>query len=220
MVSVERISFVTEGDEADERVIREYIVPSLDRLEAIERCEGVRFTRFGMDPRWERSEVKLGIYGDYEAVINAERDRWDELASEGLIESWSRDGKPFSELPEEIQELCGRNYTLASHMAAVYFEECDKRPGLVDEITDGKGRPWGLWAVIHILLNQMGYSADKEVEAYMLLLRDRLTALTEFQSHDDVREMIDDCRNQLDELEETVDELEEQGGFDYYSGPE
>lgn len=220
MVSVERVSFLTEGHEADEHLIREYIVPSMNRLEGIEGCEGVRFTRFGMDPRWEKSEVKLGIYGDYEKVINAERDCWEELVSEGLIESWSRDGKPFAELSEEIQELCGRNYILASHMAAVYFDEYDQRPGLVDEITDDEGRSWGLWGVIHVLLNQMGYSAEKEVEAYMLLLRDRLIALTEFQSHDDVREMIDDCRNQLDELKETVNELEEQGGFDYYSGPE
>lgn len=220
MVSVERVSLVTDGHEADEQLIREYVVPSLDRLEAIDGCEGVRFTRFGTDPRWEKSEVKLGIYGDYEAVIDAERDRWDELVSEGLIESWSRDGEPFSDFPEEIRRLSARNYILASRMATEYFDECDERPGLVEEVSDDQGRSWGLWPTIHVLLNQMGYSADTEVEAYMLLLRDRLTALTELQSHDDAREMIGDFREQLDELEEKIDELEQQGGFDYYSGPE
>lgn len=219
MVEVQRISLVTSGHEADERVIREYVVPAMDRLQSIDGCDGVRFTRFGQVPDVECSEVKLGIYGDYEAVIEAERDRWDDLVAAGHIKSWSREGEPFPDQPEDVQEFQGRAYVLASNMARAYFERFDDRPGLVEEVTGDEGRSWGLWGAFHVLANNMGYSATEEVDAYELLLRDRLVALTELRGHDFVRERIDDLREQLDELEETVDELEAQGGFDYYSEP-
>lgn len=118
MVAVERVSFVTEGHDADERLIREYVVPSLERLEALDGCEGVRFARFGIDPRWEKSEVILAIHGDFETVIETERDRWDELKSDGLIESWSRKGSPYEDLPDEVEEFYARCYVLAGKMAA------------------------------------------------------------------------------------------------------
>ena len=89
MVSVERISFLTSGHDEDERFIRAYLVPSLDRLESIDGCIGVRFSRFGMDPRYDRNEVKIGIYGDFEAVVEAERERWNELVDDGLVEAWT-----------------------------------------------------------------------------------------------------------------------------------
>lgn len=219
MVDVERVSLVTDGHEADERLIREYVVPAMDRLQALDGCEGVRFTRFGQVPDAERSEVKLGIYGDYEAVIEAERDRWDDLVSEGRIRSWSREGAPFADQPPEVQQFRGRAYVLASNMAREYFERFDERPGLVEEVTDDQGRSWGLWGAFHVLANDMGYRAGAEVDAYELLLRDRLTALTKLRGHDFVRDRIDDLRESLDDLEETVDELEARGGFDYYDGP-
>jgi hypothetical protein len=220
MVSVERISFVTTGHEADERLIREYIVPSMDRLEAIDGCKGVRFSRFGQDTRYERSEVILGIYGEYEAVVEAERERWDELVEEGSVESWSRKGSPFANQPEDVQEILGEAYVLGSHMAVEYYEAFDERPGLVAEATDDGGRRYGLWSTFHVLANNIGYDPVEEVDAYEILLRDRLIALTELRGHDFVRDRIDELRAELDGLEETVDELDEQGGFEYYSGPE
>lgn len=219
MVSVERISLVTDGHEADERLIREYVVPSLDRLEALEGCEGVRFTRFGMGP-WEKSEVKLGIYGDYEAVIESERDRWNELVSEGLIESWSRDGVPFEESPEEVREFLGRGYVLASKMAAEYYDEFDTQPDLLDNFPDEPEYDIGFGYVFHVLVNQLGYGPEEEVQAYMSNVRGRLRALTQVQDYETSRELVADLRAQLDDIEAEIDELEQQGGFDYYSGPE
>lgn len=220
MVSVERISFVTTGHESDERLIREYVVPAMDRLETIDGCTGVRFSRFGQDTRYEKSEVVLGIYGEYEAVVDAERERWDELVEEGFVESWSRKGTPFANKPEDIRETLGEAYVLGSQMAAEYYETFDERPGLVAETTDDAGRRYGLWSAFHVLANNIGYDPAEEVDAYEILLRDRLVALTELRGHDFVRDRIDELRSELDELEETVDELEEQGGFEYYDGPE
>lgn len=219
MASAERIAFITEGADADERLIREYIVPSLARLESIDGCTGVRFSRFGMDPRYDRSEVKLGIYGKPQAVVESEQDRWDDFIGEGLIDSWSHGGIPFEDKPEDVQEFLGRAYVLGSHMAKAYFEEFDARPSFVEEVIDDDGLRYGLWAAIHVLANNIGYSAEEEVDAYELLLRDRLMALTELRGHDLVRERIDELRTELDDLEATVDDLEQQGGYEYYSGP-
>ncbi|RDI70100.1 hypothetical protein [Halopelagius longus] len=215
----ERISFVTTGDDADERLIREYVVPAVDRLEAIDDCTGVRFSRFGMDPRYDRSEVMLGIYGDFETVIRSERDRWDALVEDGYAESWSREGPPFADKSEPVQRFLGRAYVLGSGMACEYFDRFEDRPELVEEVADDDGRRYGLWCAFHVLANNMGYRAEEEVDAYERLLRDRLVSLTELRDYDFVRDRIEDVRTELDELECTVDELEERGGFDYYSGP-
>lgn len=105
-------------------------------------------------------------------------------------------------------------------MAAEYYETFDERPGLVEEATDDADRRYGLWSAFHVLANNIGYDPVEEVDAYEILLRDRLIALTELRGHDFVRDQIDELRAELDGLEETVDELEEQGGFEYYDGPE
>lgn len=220
MPSAERISFVTAGHEADERLIREYIVPSMDRLEAIDGCRGVRFSRFGQDPRYENSEVILGIYGEYDTVIDTERHRWNGLVEAGVVESWSRKGPPFADQPEEVQEFLAQAYILGSRMATEYFEVFDERPGLVEEVTDDEGRRYGLWSAFHVLANDIGYGPAEETDAYQLLLRDRLIALTELRDHDFVRDRIAELREELDDLEDTVDRLEEQDGFDYYDGPQ
>ena len=220
MVSMERVSLVTSGHDADERLIREYVVPSMDRLDTIKGCDGVRFSRFGMDPRWERSEVKLGIYGDYEAVIESERDRWDELESKGVIESWARDGAAFTDSPEEVQGFLGELYVLASRMSSHHFRTFDDRPGLIDAFPEkDMGRPIGWWVLFHLLANQAGYDADEEVEAYMLAIRDRLVALTETHGHEHAKEFVEELRGELDDVEETIDDLNARGGHDYYSGP-
>lgn len=219
-MEIDRISFVTDGDAADERLIREYVVPALDRIEAVDGCAGARFSRFGMDPRYDRSEVRLGIYGAPDAVVDAERDRWDELVASGLARSWSREGPPFADLSREVQEFLGEAYVLGSAMAGEYYDRFEERPALVEEATTEGGHRYGLWSSIHVFANNVGYTPEEEVDAYELLLRDRLTAITQLRDYDTVRERIDDLRETLDELEGTVDDLEAGGGFEYYDGPE
>lgn len=79
------VVFETDSHEADERFLRAYVVPEYDRLTAFEGCEGIRYSRYGADPRTDHGEVHLAIFGDHEAVVAAERDRWDEFAESGLI---------------------------------------------------------------------------------------------------------------------------------------
>ena len=221
MVSVQRISLVTDGHEADETLIREYVVLSLDRLNAINGCEGVRFSRFGTDPRYEKSEVKLGIYGDHEAVIETERDRWDNPEARGMIDLWSRNGASFAGQAEEVQEFLGRLYVLASRMSAEYYRAFDERPAMIDTFPD-EGGPMrtGWWMLPHLLVNQAGYDTDEEIDGYFQAMRERLLVLTQLRDYEDARERVDDLQSRLDDVEARIDGIEEQGGLDYYADPE
>lgn len=214
-----RISLVTSDAASEERLVAEYVVPAMDRLERVEGCDGVRFSRFGRDPRYERGEVKLGIYGDGEAVIAAERDRWDALVEDGLAERWTRDGEPFAEASGETQAFLADAYRAASRMAAVGYETFEERPAMVGEVTE-RGYPYGTWTAFHVLANCMGYSTSEEIDGYTRLLRDRLVTGTQLYGYDEMRARIDDLRAELDAVEDRVDEIEAPGGFDYYDGPD
>ena len=219
MADTTRISFVTQDTAAEEELCREYVVPALDRLESIDGCTGVRFTRFGRDPRYERGEVKLAVYGDSEAVIAAERDRWDALADEGLIESWSRDGEPFAGANPETQAFLADAYRAASRMAAVGYRTFDQRPAMTGAVDVDGDRAFGMATAIHVLANAMGYSGEEELDGYEWLLRDRLVHGTQVYGYDAMRDRIEDLRTELDAIEERIDEIEAMGGFDYYDGP-
>ncbi|MEZ3145694.1 hypothetical protein [Halobaculum sp. MBLA0143] len=54
---MERTSSPTAGHEADRRLAREYVSPVIDRMEGVAGCRGVRFTRFGRDPQYDRSRT-------------------------------------------------------------------------------------------------------------------------------------------------------------------
>lgn len=219
MVDVTRISFVTPDTDAEERLCREYVVPALDRLESIDGCEGVRFTRFGRDPRYDRGEVKLAVYGASEAVIAAERDRWDALVETGLAESWSRDGEPFAGSTPETRAFLADAYRAASRMAAVGYRTFEERPAMTGAVDAAGDRAFGMAAAFHVLANAMGYSSGEELDGYEWLLRDRLVTGTQVYGYDAMRDRIDDLRAELDAIERRIDEIEATGGFDYYDGP-
>lgn len=211
------VRLFTDGDREDERLVREYVLPALDRLRGTDACEDVRFSRFGMDPRWERSEVRLALYGDVEAILDVERDRWDELEAGGLVRGWELAGTPYDSMPEEGRELVRHLSSLGSNAAAEVYERFEERPEPTAAYGEGLGVGW--WTALHYLSNAAGYTPEEEIAAYVGAIRDRTVALTEFRDYDAARETIDDLRLVLDELEGTVDALEERGGIDYYDGP-
>ena len=211
------VRLFTDGDDADERLVRDYVLPAIDRLTESAACEDVRFSRFGMDPRWERSEVRLAVYGDADAVVERERERWDDLERDGQIRGWELAGTPYESMGEDARELVRHLSVLGSDGAAELYERFDERPAPTGEAGGGLGVGW--WTALHYLSNAAGYTPEEEVHAHLGAIRDRVLATTEFRDYDAARAIVDDLRIALDDLERTVDAVEERGGIDYYDGP-
>lgn len=222
MVTGMVVRFITDSHEADEALIREYLVPSLHRLNTIDGCDGIRFYRFGSDVRRDDGEVRLAIYGDYEAVIDAERNRWDELATEDCIEYWEPDEPPSAMgYPDSVGAFYQRLDVLTTEMAALYYQALDERPAPVDAFPDVElPTPIGWWVAFHLLMNQLGYSAEEEIKTCFQCIDNRLFALAALEDPDYARDYIADLHAQLDDVETRIDAREREEDDDYYSGPD
>ncbi|WP_224270894.1 hypothetical protein [Haloprofundus salinisoli] len=222
MVTGMVVRFITDSHRADEALIRGYLVPSLHRLNAIDGCDGIRFYRLGSDTRRNDGEVRLAIFGDYEAVIDAERNRWDELATEGSIEYWEVDETPSAMgYPHNVGTFYQRLDVLTTEMAALYYQTFDERPEPVDAFPDVElPTPIGWWVAFHLLMNQLGYSPKDEIQACFQCIDNRLFALTALEDSDYAREYIADLHMRLDDIEARIDAREQEKADDYYSGPD
>jgi len=158
-----------DGIAADERLIREYVLPAMERLPEREGCTDVGFLRYGHAPETERGEVRLHLAGDVDALVDTESDRWDELVAEGLATDWEVTPEDDSETfgptgAETVAEL----QFLSSRMAKQVFEAFDEGERLapVDEHPGEGPVPAGWWTLLHFLADQQAYSADEEIDAY------------------------------------------------------
>lgn len=175
------VIFETSTVSAEERLIREYVVPSYRRLEEREDVRWLAFGRYGHDPSVDGGEVTFYIYGDPEAVAADERDRWNELVADGVVDEWWTDDTEvrIDDLdPSEL--LHTRLWATASRMAVTFFEEFDEMPDSIAEF--GADEQFGVgWQVgLHHLINDLGYQSgegEEEIDLLFELLRSRLFAL-------------------------------------------
>lgn len=178
--------FATADVAAEERLVREYVVPAFRRLEDRSDVQWLAFNRYGHDPSVEGGEVLFVVDGDADAVAASERDRWDALVADGPAEDWWVDDTavPMAEL-DERERLHQRIRGTASRMAVECLETFDSLPAAIDEFgTEASRYPdseaVGWWLAIHYLLNQLGYQAgdgEEEVDLLFRLLRNRLYAM-------------------------------------------
>lgn len=203
MVERRVVVFETDSHEADERFIREYVVPKYERLTSIDGCTGLRFSRYAADPRKDHGEIHLVLFGDHDAVVERERDRWDEFVEDGLVREWRRTGLSWESWPDDQFEFMKRMQTLATGMAVVYYRNFDshERPAPADAFPE-TDRRLGFWVAVHFLCNQMGYqSVQDEIDASFGSIRNRLRALQELRSEAVASERIEELRKRLDEVE-------------------
>lgn len=180
------VVFETADVDAEERLIREYVVPAFRRLDDRPDVRWASFNRYGHDPSVDGGEVLLTVYGDVEAVADAERHRWDAHVADGPAEDWWADDTDVSlgEL-DDRERLHQRIRAVASRMAVEFFEAFDDPPDAVDEFGTGESdvpdsAAVGWWLGLHYLLNQLGYQAndgEEEVDLLFRLLRNRLYAM-------------------------------------------
>lgn len=203
-----RVDFETDGVEADDRFVREYALSATERLRGLDVCEDAGYLRYGHEPGREGGMVSLFVRGDTDAVVAAERDRWDGLVASGLAREWTvRDHPPLVEqFGEEGAVLSDRLIHLASRMSARVYEEFDDPPAPADSVPDEGGEvPVGWWTLLHFLADQQAYDADDEIDAYAEGVRNRLFALTKYHGAERASDRIDDL---IADLEATRDQCE------------
>lgn len=182
------VVFETRNVDAEERLIREYIVPAFRRLEDRDDIQWLMFNRYGHDPSVDGGEVLFSIFGDVEAVAADERDRWNALLTDGFAEDWWTDDTTVRiDAFDDAERLHHRLRAAASRMSVTFFEEFDELPSAIDEF-EGDGSisriescGVGWWICLHYLINQLGYQAnggEEEIDLLFEDLRNRLYSLT------------------------------------------
>lgn len=202
--------FATADVAAEERLVREYVVPAFRRLSDRSDVHSVSFNRYGHDPSVDGGEVLFVVDGDADAVVASERDRWDALVADGPAEDWWVDDTAVPLVERDDHErLHQRIRATASRMAVVCFEEFDDLPDAIDAFdTDHDSvvpdaRAVGWWLGLHYLVNQLGYQAndgEEEIDLFFPLVKNRLLALAVAPGHgpEAAEAKMDELRDELE----------------------
>lgn len=213
------VIFETSGVDADERLIREYIVPAFHRLDERTDVKWLIFNRYGHDPSVDGGEVLFSIFGDVEAVAADERNRWNALVADGLAEAWWTDDTPV-----ELEEIDDREYlrfrmrATASRMSVEFFEEFDTLPDSINEFDDEPSETYtgvGWWMCLHHLVNQLGYQrngGEEEIDLLFEDLRNRLYGLSSGFGPERAEQKIDELQESLEALPQAVHRYRDEHG--------
>lgn len=176
------VIFETADVAAEERLIREYVVPAYRRLEDRSEVQWLTFNRYGHDPSVTGGEVTFYVFGDVETIIAAERERWDALVDDGFADEWWMDDTEiYIDELDERERLRYRMRAVASRTAVEFYEEFDELPDSIDEFGGESRRRVGWWNGLHHIINQLGYQAgdgEEEIDLLFELLRSRLHRLS------------------------------------------
>jgi len=180
------------------------------RLPETDVCEEFVFVQADGGPDADGGQIVVDAYGDVDAILDSERETWDELVADGPLTDWSR---PGYEVVPKLAEAFGeegwwrgeRLRSLASRMTAATWDEFDDRPVPVDAYPDEDGEPVGWHRTLHLLSNQWGYEIDEEMDAYVQNLRMGAKIVGKTEGMDAAEAFVADAKA---ELEDALDELE------------
>lgn len=204
------VHFPTAGPDADRRLVREYVLDAVDRLADHPDCEGVGFVRAGQKPGVD-GLVLVSITGHPDAVMAAERDRWDGLVEAGIADGWTTETvDPADEWGENGAALRARLETLAARLSARVYGAFDSPPDPVDAHpgeSDARSSPTGIgwWTLLHLLTLQQGYTYREEIEAYAEGIR---AAVHRTADYEGVEPAIDGLDGVIAALDRTREEVE------------
>lgn len=199
------LHFATTGPAADRRLIQEYVIEAVERLPKLAECDGIGFVPAGHKPGVD-GLVILEIFGDTEAVVAHEGDRWDELVENGLAEDWTSVTDvpdPAGYYGEEGAELRARLSMLAARLSRLVFDEFDRPPDAVDEYPDEANERaartgTGWWTLLHYLSLHQAIPYEQEVDAYAEGIRDALLNLAEYREREAVEAKLEEVSARLD----------------------
>ena len=154
----------------------------------------------------------LHVVGDADAVVRRERDRWNALLDDGLVEDWTTE-----EAEEAMTTEWGENGTalrtrldvLAARMSVMVYDEFDEPPDPVDANpaeAEVRASPTGVgwWTLLHLLTLQRGYDYASEVDAYTEGIKDGLVHVAQYEGSDIAREKLDEVVALLEDVRDDL----------------
>lgn len=189
------VTVETPSLETEERFIREYVVPTVERLGD---ADEVRFWgRYSASNAVDGGRVKIVFAGDPDRILTAERERLDRF---DYVEEWhaevEADGDTrMTDVEQDLQDRIGR---VAAQMNVHFFEEFDERPP-VGRVTDDRFHTRGIWVLLHFLLNEQGYPPEQEVDALFMAIRDRLARIEAEDDLERVEALVAELHERLDD---------------------
>lgn len=209
-----RIWFRTPDIDAERQFVDEYILDAVERMDSADDCEKFIFIRAGHSPSLDGGAVVVDIYGDPEAVIERETQRWNSLVEDGPLDEWEHEEIDFpnllaDEFGEQGVALHEELRDLASRMAPLVLDEFQSPPAVVDAFPDEDGDQVGWYRLLHFLCNHQGYDLDVEREAYLKNLEAFLETEAQTDGVDAAQAMADEY---VDRLEQVRADLEQYRG--------
>ncbi|KXA93934.1 hypothetical protein AKJ65_05785 [candidate division MSBL1 archaeon SCGC-AAA259E19] len=198
------VVFKTDGPEKDEKVIRDYIKPVVERLENQGLLEGFHFFRYG-------GEVKFRLYGERGEIEERERSRWKSLKKKGTIKDWElRDySLETNKYGEKGAEIADTLFEVASKTSLTSLEKFrDKKPKPVDTFSEERGLPAGTWLLIHSFFNQQSYNAGEEINACIQAIQNRLGVIRKQQGVQRAIRVAENIRSHLKKISESMKQPE------------
>lgn len=190
----------TPSPETEEKFIREYLVPTVRRLD--DRYRFLFWGRYSTSTAVEGGRVKMVFEGDPDEILAEERERLDNV---DYIDEWNAEVETDDEtrMTEEEQTLVEQISRVTANMNVHYFEEFDDRPP-IGRVTEDRFHIRGTWVLLHLLLNQQGYSPEEEVDALFLAIRDRLARIEAEEEYERVEEVVNELHERLDDTSERI----------------
>lgn len=190
----------TQDVDSEERFIREYVVPTIKRLRDDSPYELNFYGRYSTSTSVDGGQVKIVFLGDPDHILAEERDHWESFE---YVDEWEVEIEADDWESAEERALAERMARVASKMNVHYFEEFDESPP-IGSVSEDRFQTWGIWVLIHFLLNEQGFSPEEEVEILFLALRDRLKRIETEKNFERVDELVSELHDRLNDTRERI----------------
>jgi hypothetical protein len=205
------VLFETPDRAMAETFVEEYVLDLIERVEKMEICDGVMFAvNGGAVP--SGSAVLLAVMSDTDVLVGRERERWESLHDDGVIDGWERSERSEAELKQQYGEqgfeLAKRLLPLSAKMSKLAYEEFDDEefPAAIDTFPDEDGAypvGWGL-VLHHMAFADLDYTADEEIKMHTKGIEEDLRIIGERDGEQAAQERIDDVIESLESMREKV----------------
>lgn len=205
-------SLPTADDEV--RLLREYVFPAMDRLDDAAGFDAdyrIRALRYSADPKLPGGEIRMAIEGEFEAVVDHERERWNDLRDSSFVDSWCVEATETDAKSIAADRFAGDRPDVAAHApflatsaAKEWYETFDGPvPAVADD--DDASVSSGWWMFVHLFANIQGADWDDEIDALLVGIENRLRSLEAYHGTHSAHERLSHIRERVESFETTLD---------------